>query len=381
MMDQNTSCAAVVISVGILILASLSLAPYVSAQESSNDQVPAPSILESHEFNKQETYNGQARENFDNEKWQITIDQGGVKTLLMARNYSNGDRTTVDYSQNINFYIRGKFYIAMFNIDHVVLTVMGQRLTTPLKTCDHFEVTHSPVKYDGTIPTLDCNITYKEIRVYSDRPGDSSYDLSLIHHIRGDWNQTSIKIEALFDFSHTEFYNGTNPPIGEPFAAEIFYVMQLTDPERTGVDTTVKPSDITNSTLNYNLTLDNGSTYALSKLEMKDIFTIYNESGAHSAMGNSSMKMAERNTDGSMSYNPNAAIVTHGFPNLTYKDTQSIKSDPEITIYHDRVTGNGIIMIAGAGAIAAVAAICAVVLVRKKKRKGQDEERVESKKD
>jgi hypothetical protein len=35
------------------------------------------------------------------------------------------------------------------------------------------------------------------------------------------------------------------------------------------------------------------------------------------------------------------AYVTHGFPNMTYKDTQSMKSDPEITIYYDAATETG----------------------------------------
>jgi LPXTG-motif cell wall-anchored protein len=66
------------------------------------------------------------------------------------------------------------------------------------------------------------------------------------------------------------------------------------------------------------------------------------------------------------------AVITHGFPNLTYKNTQSIKSDPEITVYHDRVgvTGNtNLALIAATGVIVAVAATGAVVFMRKRKKK------------
>jgi LPXTG-motif cell wall-anchored protein len=68
-------------------------------------------------------------------------------------------------------------------------------------------------------------------------------------------------------------------------------------------------------------------------------------------------------------------VVTHGFPNLTYKDTLSMKSDPEITVYHDRVTANAgtgnLIPMVAIGAIAAVAAIGAVVFMRKRKKNRQ----------
>lgn len=65
----------------------------------------------------------------------------------------------------------------------------------------------------------------------------------------------------------------------------------------------------------------------MSKLEMKDDFTVFNASGSSSAVGYSSMEVF-----GGQAY------VTHGFPNLTYNDTQSMRSDPEITIFHDMVT-------------------------------------------
>jgi len=70
---------------------------------------------------------------------------------------------------------------------------------------------------------------------------------------------------------------------------------------------------------------------------MKDSFTIYNASGAQSATGYSMMEMADPDLVGLETYNPKSAMVTHGFPNLTYNDTRSIRSDPEITIYHDSI--------------------------------------------
>jgi hypothetical protein len=260
----------------------------------------------------------------------------------------------------------------MFKFDRVVFKIGGQEVIARLKTCDGFNVTHTPVKYDGTNPTLDCNMTFEAIRVYSDIP-DSTFDLTLAHHFIGDWNQTSIKVEALFDFSDTEFYNGTEFNAGEPFTVEIRYIMALTDPELIG-DNTIVPSGATNASLEYNLTLDNGAPYTLSKLEMRDGFTIYDASGARSAIGYSLMEMADRTSVDLQQYNPSSAVVTHGFPNLTYNDTRSIRSDPEITIYHDSIavtdsSADKILWILIPVA-AGIAAVGIVVFLKKRRARG-----------
>jgi hypothetical protein len=66
----------------------------------------------------------------------------------------------------------------------------------------------------------------------------------------------------------------------------------------------------------------------MSKLNMSNAFSVFNRTGAYDSVGYSSM------VDGPQTQ------VKHGFPDLIYKDTLSIKSDPEITVYHNRVTAN-----------------------------------------
>ncbi len=357
----------------LLIIISLNTIPFARAADPTNENVPAPWITESHQYNKPEMNGNTVQGNYDNEAWGITITHGDMKTGIAARNYSNSNGVYVDYGMNFMFYIGGKFYIAMFTIDQVAIKIGNDTLITPLKNCDGFELTHSPVIYDGTIPTMECNITYKNIRAYSEAP-DSAFDLTVLNHFRGDWNQTSIKVEALLDFSDTNLgqYNA-----GEPFTAEIHYIMQLTDPDlQLGPPdfNTIKPSRYTDTTLEYNMTLDNGSPYTLSKLDMQDSFTIYNETGAHSAMGYSRMDSPNDSSDSIVQYNHNSRVVTHGFPNLIYKDTLSMKSDPEITVYHDRVTdqSNPVtlwIPIAAFGAVVAIAAIGTVVFLKRRKKK------------
>jgi hypothetical protein len=362
---------------GILIVMGLNLIPSSRAQASEPELVPEPTVTEVHEYNRSEGGGDSFRE--ISEGWRVGIDHGGVAILLGAANYTDSftdetrdNETNVAYSQNINFMIDGKLYIAMFTFDRVVFKIGGQEVIALLKNSDGFDVTHTPVTYDGTIPTLDCNMTFEAVRVYPDIP-DSTFDLTLVHHYRGDWNQTSIKVEALFDFSDTEFYNGTEFNAGEPFTVEIRYIMALTDPELIG-DNTIVPSGATNASLEYNLTLDNGAPYTLSKLEMRDGFTIYDASGARSAIGYSLMEMADRTSVDLQQYNPSSAVVTHGFPNLTYNDTRSIRSDPEITIYHDSIavtdsSADKILWILIPVA-AGIAAVGIVVFLKKRRARG-----------
>ena len=204
-------------------------------------------------------------------------------------------------------------------IMELVFKIGGYGIHAPLGTCGDFELELLSNRYDGTVPTFDCNITFEGIQVYSVGSfivgaNVSAVDLTLVHHIRGDWNNTHMKIEALLDFTNTRFFNpddGNNEfNSSEPFTAEIWYMMMLANPEDFATIGPVIPSGYTNTTLEYNMTLDDGSPLTVSRLEMRDSFTIYNASGARDSTGYSSMEM-----------HGGQAYVTHGFPNMTYKDT------------------------------------------------------------
>ena len=359
--------------VSVMILGSLSLIPFAQADDPVPENVPAPLATESHRYDYSDGDSNTS--NYNYEAWAITISHGDIKIGLSARNYTNGHGTYVDYGQNIMFNLGSKFYIAMFTIDQVVIIIGNDTLLIPLRNCAGFALTYTPVKYDGTIPTMECNITYKDVLVSLGDPG-SSFDLTILNHFRGDWNQTSIKVEALLDFSDMNI--GTHSA-GENFTVEIHYIMQLTDPNMKDAGppdfNTVKPTRYTNTSLEYNMTRTDSTPYRLSKLEMNDGFTIFDGSGAHPAMGYSRMDSPNQTGANGQTYNHNSRVVTHGFPNLKYKDIQSMKSDPEITVYHDRVAetaGNtNLIMVAAIGIIAVVA-ICSAVFVMKRKKNKQD---------
>lgn len=366
-MRNSSRKSLVLLTIGcLMVIGSFVFVPPVSAEMSNTAVVPEPQIIENHIHNMPGVQ-GNVTTYFRNDEWSLNIAHGDVNTLLMARNITQGSQTWVDYTFNIQYNIGNTTYIAQFMLDRAVFTVGGQVVSASLKTCDGFELVHSPVKYDGTIPTLDCNITYKGIRVYQEGYANSTFDLTLIHHFRGDWNQTDIKVEAVFDFPNTRFYqaNGTEFSAGEPFTAEIQYKMLMTNPITMVTDGPIIPTGHSNTTLEYNLTLSNGMPLTMSKLDMKNTFAIINATGSHASTGYSTMV-----------YGP-FTQVTHGFPDLAYKDTQSIRSDPEITVYHNRVSAktmspsnNGppdmLISIIVLGAITAVGAV--FILRRKKKR-------------
>jgi hypothetical protein len=353
----------------LLFMGSLGIIPTAQADGSTPEKVPSPQVHEDHVYNvpQRDEHGNIGTGPFCKEGWGIVIHHGGLKIGFSASKSVDAD---VSYGQVIQYSIGGKTYMAMFMLSYgkaiQMELVIGNWTQTidviNLNTCDGFKLTNSSVKYDGTMPTLDCNITFERIHVYQNEHEDSTFNLTFLHHFRGGWNQTSIKVEVLFDFSNTKFYqsNGTELDAGEHFTAKISYLMKLTDAKGN----TIMPTGCTNTTLEYNMRLDNGLPLTVSKLEMKDSFTIYNGTGSSASIGYSAMNTehAEYGT----------AVITHGFPNLTYKNTQSIKSDPEITVYHDRVgvTGNtNLALIAATGATVAVAATGAVVFMRKRKKK------------
>jgi len=362
--------------VGLLVIGSLNLIPFARADGSSPEKVPEPLVFEVHKYNLWGDVNGvPTHDLFINERWSIEVRHGDVMTLIMARNISQPSQNNisgVDYTNNIHYNINGTLYIAQFMITepsfNIANQTMDKTIQSPLSTCTGFKLEYSPIRYDGTVPTFDCNITFEDIRVYQSGYPDSTFDLTLIHHIRADWNQTDDKIEAQFDFTNTRFYqsNGTEFDAGVPFTAELRYMMALGIPGSGGP---IIPTSHTNATLKYDITY-NGAPLTISRLQMKDSFTIYNGTDARTSVGYSSMSPVQ---------NDGRVYVTHGFPNMTYKDTQSMKSDPEITVFHDRVTesdnqGNQGIqwgMVVAVIAIVAAGAVSAVVFMRKRKKKGE----------
>ncbi len=359
---------AILMAASLLIAGCLVFIPFSQAAEPDPELVPEPQVVQEHVYNKPGIQNG-AQTYFNNEKWWLSISHGDMKTLLMARNITQNSGTWVDYTFNIEYKIGQKLYIAQFMMDQVVFKIGGQEISVPLKTCQNFELTYSPIEYNGTVPSLYCNITYEGIQIYPDASKSSTVDLTLCHHIVADWNQTDIKVEALLDFSNTKFTDpssGIELKAGEPFTAEIQYRMMVIDNEKMVPEGLIAPTGHTNGTLEYNLTLDNGSPLTMSKLNMSNAFSVFNGTGAYDSVGYSSMVEGPQTQ------------VKHGFPDLIYKDTRSIKSDPEITVYHNRVTANQIngnsdpnlsnflIPIAVLGAIVAVSV--AIIMVKRRKK-------------
>lgn len=368
----------ILVTAGLLVLWALNSISSVQAEESETGPVPEPWVHETHVYNVSGDIDGKpTNEFFVNERWSIEVRHGDVMTLIMARNITQNNIASVDYTNNIHYSIGGKLYIAQFMMIGLTLKVGSYDVTAPLSTCSDFELEYSPLVYDGTVPTFDCNITYKDIRLYfgASAPAGSvgsTVDLTLVHHIRGDWTNTRIKVEALLEFQNTVLFNpndGNNEfGIGASFTAELSYGMMLANPEDARISGPVVPTSCTNSTLEYNMTLDSGAPLTMSKLEMKDSFTTYNSTGSQTSIGYSSMVIHGAQ-----------ASVTHGFPNMTYGETQSMKSDPEISVYHDRVTANdnpgnpnqtpkwGLIAVVGVAGAAAV--IGAVLFLRKRKNR------------
>lgn len=337
----------VLLVVIMLLFGGIGLLPCARAEE----LVPKPDIHETHIFDSPSDAYGMKL----NEGWGLLIDHGGIHMDLGARKMTQNGTLNTDYTFDINYYIGNNTqYLTQFMMMYVTFRVGNQTIIAPLRSCDDFILTHTPIQYDGAVPTFWCNITYKNIDVYPGTSINSTFDLTLCHHFACGWNETSIKVEALFDLRNVTLINHSNDlelDAGEPYAVEVHYGMMVGTQENA-----MTPTGHTNTSLDYKLRLENGTPVTLSKLTMNDDFSVFNASGSSESIGYSKIEFGRFSN------------VTHGFPGLIYKDTLSMKSDPEITVFHDGVGGGNdwLSIIAGVAAIALVLAVVLLFLRRKK---------------
>ncbi|MBI0584769.1 MAG: hypothetical protein ISF22_11180 [Methanomassiliicoccus sp.] len=324
MSSKQRSIAALVVA-GLMIAGCLMMP---SSQAEDLELVPEPWVHETHDFDVPIDTNV-PNSGMCDERWSMEVRHGEVLTLLMAREMDQNGGKMVDYTFNVHYDVDDTQYIAQFMIMYCVIKVGDQTYNAPLTSCEGFYLTYTPIQYSGSVPSFYCNITYQGVQVYTDMNAGSTFDLTLCHRVTADWDRTDIKVEALFDFTNTALFqpfSNTELAPGTPFTAEIHYGMMVHKAHAIEQEGPLVPTGHTNDTLQYALTLDNGAPLTLSKMQMDDRFSITNSTGSYGSIGYSSMDYAA------------SCHVVHGFPGLTYKDTISMKSDPEITIYHDRVT-------------------------------------------
>lgn len=351
--------AAVMVAVTVL-MGCLCIVPNARGEDNSAT-VPEPNI----EMRHQTGFTLDDR-TIANDMWAMDVSDGDVTILLLARNLTNTQTNDswIDYQSDINYHVGDDLYIAQITIMEIKFLIGDVAIQSAMDTCDKMEMTHTPVKYEGERPSFYCNITYSNVGLQWSSPMESSFNLTLSHHIVVDWNQTHIKVEAKFDLNETKLIDpqtGNEFAAGTPFAIEIPYSMMLTLPNSHGQP--IAPSGHTDTSLEYNLTTSSGSPITVSKLTMNNNFIISNQTGSYGSMAYSSMQ-----------YGPQS-MVTHGFPNLVYQDTMLVQSDPEITVYHDSLggtfgpLGSDSMMYVLVIALVAIVAIVSVIFVVRKRKK------------
>lgn len=296
--------------------------PVLGAQDEASEIIPLPRIDEYHGFN----VTPPGFQDIIYEQWYLAIHHGDVMTLLQAKREGESFETSNwDYEMNIHYDVGGVLYIAQFMMTFVKFKVGGEEFEASLY-CEDFQLTHTPLRYEGERPSSYCNMTYLGVELYHGSDVTSTVDLTLCHHLTFDWNRTDVKVEAVIDLSETVLFDDEWNEIGagEEFAVEVIYSMALGCPGV--VDGPLVPTSYSNTTLEYNITQDNGVPLTVSKMNMLDDFIIGNATGTEVSTAYSSV---EHHTQ---------TWINHGFPGLVYKDTQWLHSDPEVTVFHDRAT-------------------------------------------
>ena len=99
-----------------LVIGILNSSLFAQAQESDQEQVPQPTVLEHH------NYNTQTSNEFQNQYWSISMAEGDTMLNLIAdnatRKNSQGEwlPPVVDYQRNTQYFVGGVNYIA--SLDH-----------------------------------------------------------------------------------------------------------------------------------------------------------------------------------------------------------------------------------------------------------------------
>lgn len=342
-----------VISVTMLLACSFAI-PGAGGDEAIGELVPEPELVEWHYYNENR-YGMQV-----NEEWALDINNGGTLIKLAARNASQDQGYGTDYQFNIHYDIDGTLYIAQLYMMNLGLIVDYQAMMMPLRTSDDLELSYTPIVYVGNTPTLWCNITFNNIRAYTSQHPESTIDLTLCHHVIAGWNETTIKVEAVLDIGDLVLFQdlgqGVECEAGKQFALEVIYRMGVG--KANSNEGPLTPSSYSNTHLEYNLTTSTGAPLTISTMNMQNDFTVSNENGSYASTAYSDLLFN------------NGPLAIHGFPGLIYKDTISLKSDPEIVVYHDLETddgASGMLMPIIIGVVFIAAAVAIVVYIAKKK--------------
>ena len=94
--------------VSLLIIGSLNLIPFASADESTLDPVPAPMISERHEYNvpQYDSHGNIGTGDSQNEVWSIQIIHGGLNVGISVANTTGQDsnnKSTIAYGQSYQY--------------------------------------------------------------------------------------------------------------------------------------------------------------------------------------------------------------------------------------------------------------------------------------
>lgn len=128
------------------IIGGLGLTVACQAEDTEPESVPEPWVNEAHEYNVPGDVDGTPTDDFSvNEKWAIDVHHGDVMTLIMARNITQDDVASVDYTNNIHYRVGGKLYMAQFMITELVFKIGECEIHASLSAFSGFTLDCPPV--------------------------------------------------------------------------------------------------------------------------------------------------------------------------------------------------------------------------------------------
>ncbi len=229
-----------------------------------------------------------------------------------------------------------------------------------------FDNATTDITYVGGVATFNNTFTFHDINLTTYGNGLSNVTISFIQQFAIDWTQVTVKMATIVDFTNTRLFNATTQSelgAGAQFSLNLVYTVGLTNMTASnlvGHPVTLAPTDVTATGVYF--VGDSGTSYAYNITDMTfgDAYTEY--------QGTTPVPSLAAATHFQPVPASSAVLCFQSFPDLIYKTTTSIVSDPTSNTYFPDGSKDEWVIYVTIGAIVAGGVVVVVLVVRKRKQ-------------
>jgi len=240
-----------------------------------------------------------------------------------------------------------------------------QEIPISFVDAQNFTVSAGNVVYQGDLPTVKINCTFKDIAV--EAPASGTINVVIQEIAICNWTALTIRIGSYVDVSNLQL----PIPQGENYSFTFVYQFDMSNSTASNLEghaVNYMPTNVTSTSCAFIGNNGTSKQISLADLNLADNYSTLEVSG----------QSAEREAISyfSATQAPNWAVSCYQtFATLTYGKTLGILSDPTITIQHGRISANEAVLPTNspvpfiAIGAAVVASVVGIVSYKRRKRK------------